>query len=86
MWKDCFFEAARITAMTTIRGHTHISEADRHGGEADKTPLLGMRAARVDKVPGEDGDEMRDLVAVVHRRQLLCCSGIIRMNLPSTTS
>ena len=73
--------------MTTIQcGYTHISEADRDGGEADKTPLLGMRAARVDKVPGEHADEMRDLVAVVHRRQLLCCSGIIKMNLPLTTS
>ena len=72
--------------MTMIRGLTHISEADCDGGEADETTLLGMRAARVDKVAGEHADEVRDLVAVVDRRQLLCCSGIIRGFFSSITS
>lgn len=38
--------------------HTHISEANRDRGKADKAALLSMGAARVDKVTGEHGDEV----------------------------
>ena len=47
-----------IHSLQGLCKYTHISEANRDGGEANKPALLSMRAARVDKVAGEHGDEV----------------------------
>jgi hypothetical protein len=49
----------------------YIIESDGDRGESDDAALARIGALGVDKVSGEDGDEVGDLVAVVDGGQLL---------------